>query len=159
MLIDITAGNRAMWKNKHENGVVFIDKRRNVKPKPDVVAVWAALPFKDGAFDGGVFDPPQMLYKSKGKPMGFNFEERYGILNRETWEADLSGAVRELLRVIIPGGRILFKWNDNHVSVKRLLACLPVQPVSAASLAASRGVRRPGSTEPRSKTWYLQFQK
>lgn len=154
MILDVTAGYRGMYKDKRDSGTVFIDWRRSVKP--DIVAAWDFLPIKSDAVDGGVFDPPHMLYKSRGKPMGFNFEDKYGIL-RITWHVDLGIAFLELMRVIAPGGLLLVKWNDNHVSLKRFLACIPAEPASKAGLAASRGVRRKGSLEPRSRTWYLVF--
>jgi hypothetical protein len=61
------------------------------------------------------------------------------------------------MRVIEPDGLLLVKWNDNHVSLKRFLTCIPAEPVSKASVTASRGVRYRGSLEPRSRTWYLIF--
>ncbi len=155
MILDVTAGYRGMYKDKQDLGTLFIDRRRSVKP--DIIAVWAYLPIKTGAVDGGVIDPPHMLYVSKGKPMGFNFAEKYGVLNRLTWKVDLRAAYLELMRVIAPDGLILVKWNDNHVSLKRFLACIPAKAASIASIAASRGVRRKGSLEPRSRTWYLIF--
>ncbi len=155
MILDVTAGYRGMYKDKQDLGTLFIDCRRSVKP--DIIAVWAYLPIKSGAVDGGVIDPPHMLYVSKGKPMGFNFAEKYGVLNRLSWKADLRAAYLELMRVIAPDGLLLVKWNDNHVSLKRFLACIPAKASSIASIAASRGVRRKGSSEPRSRTWYLIF--
>ncbi len=144
-----------MYRDKHDSGTIFLDSRRSVKP--DIIAVWEFLPIKTGAVDGGVIDPPHMLYLSKGKPMGFGFIEKYGVLNRKTWQKDLKEAYLELMRVIAPDGLLLVKWNDNHVSLKRFLACIHAEPSSAASLRASRGVRRRGSGEPRSRTWYLIF--
>jgi hypothetical protein len=155
MMLDVTAGHRAMWNNPHDPNVIFLDQKRTVKP--DIVAVWQYLPFKDGSIEGGVIDPPHMLYESKGKPMGFNFKERYGILDRVTWRKDLGAAYEELMRVLEPEGMLLVKWNDNHVSLKRFLSCFSGTPASMASLAASNGVRKPGSTEPRSRTWYIIF--
>jgi hypothetical protein len=61
------------------------------------------------------------------------------------------------MREIEPDGMLLVKWNDNHVSLKRFLSCIPTEPASKASIAASRGVRYKGSLEPRSRTWYLVF--
>lgn len=154
-ILDVTAGNRAMYKGNHDSNTLFIDRRRCVKP--DIVAVWAYLPIKDEAVEGGVIDPPHMLYVSAGKPMGFGFIEKYDVLNRETWREDLRAAFDELMRVIVTDGLLLVKWNDNHVSLERFLACFPIPPFSKASMAASRGVRRKGSVEPRSQTWYLLF--
>lgn len=158
MILDVTAGYRIMWgKNRDDPNVVFIDQRRSVKPT--IIAVWAYLPIRSGVIQGAVDDPPHMLYESKGKPMAFNFVERYGKLNPLTWKKDLAANFEELMRVLEPGAQILYKWNDNHISIRRLLACLPCYPDRAAVMVGSRGVRRPGSTEPRSRTWYMIFVK
>ena len=61
------------------------------------------------------------------------------------------------MRVVAPGGLLLVKWNDNQVSLKRFLACIPTEASSIASLPASRGIRRKGSSEPRSRTCYVIF--
>lgn len=157
MILDATASYRAMWTDKKDPDTVFIDQRREVKP--DVVCVWQYLPFVDGAFKVDNWDPPQMLYKSKCKPMGFNFEEKYGLLQPETWQSDFRKAFAELMRVLEPEGSLLLKWNNNHVSDKRLLACFPVKPKFGTQVGGSRGVRRRGSTEPRSVTTWFYFMK
>lgn len=157
VILDATASYRAMWLNKQDENTIFIDKRRNVKP--DIICVWQALPFKDGQFKFANFDPPQMLYASKGEPMAFNFEEKYGLLNRETWQTDLAQAFAELMRVLTADGMLYLKWNDNHVSVKRLLACFPIEPKFYSKVGGSRGVKRKGGTEPRSVTYWFFFLK
>ncbi len=158
MIIDVTAGWRIMWgKNRDDPNVVFIDQRREVKPT--IIAVWRALPIRSGIMQGAVDDPPHMLYESKGKPMAFNFALRYGKLNRDTWQRDLADNFEEVMRILEPGAQLLYKWNDNHISIRRLLACLPRYPDRASAMVASRGVRRPGSTEPRSRTWYMIWTK
>ncbi len=32
-----------MYRDKHDEGTVFIDCKRNLSPKPDIIAVWAYL--------------------------------------------------------------------------------------------------------------------
>ena len=54
MILDVTAGYRGMYKDKLDKGTIFIDCKRNVTPKPDIIAVWAYLPIKSGVVDGGI---------------------------------------------------------------------------------------------------------
>ncbi|MDD5263883.1 MAG: hypothetical protein PHU43_03505, partial [Candidatus Bipolaricaulis sp.] len=97
MILDVTAGYRIMWgKNRDDPNVIFIDQRREVKPT--IIAVWAYLPIRSEVIQGAVDDPPHMLYESKGKPMGFNFVERYGKLNPLTWKKDLAANFEEVMR-------------------------------------------------------------
>ena len=100
-----------------------------------------------------------MLYKSKGKPMAFNFEERYGILEPETWQSDLKLAFNEFMRILQPEETLLMKWNNNHITDKRMLACLPAKPKFGVLVGGSRGKRHPQSTEPRSITSFFYFMK
>ena len=101
-----------MWLNKQDPAAVFLDQRREVKP--EVVAVWQYLPFSDGVFPIVNWDPPHMVYRVEGKPSFLS--EKFGLLEREAWQRDLKLAFAELMRVLAPGGVLLLKWNDNHIS-------------------------------------------
>jgi hypothetical protein len=101
-----------------------------------------------------------MLYKSKGKPMAFNFEEKYGLLQPETWQSEFKHAFNEFMRVLQPEEELIMKWNNNHVADKRMLATLPMKPkYVCCQIPASRGVRRKGTDEPRSVTSFFFFLK
>jgi len=144
-----------MWFDKKDPNALFIDKRREVKP--DVVCVWQHLPFLNSVFKLVNFDPPHMLYVSKGKPMGFNFAEKFGLLEPETWQSDLRKAFEEFMRVLESDGALLLKWNNNHISDKRLLSCFPFKPKFGSQVGGSRGFRKKGSKEPRSVTSWFCF--
>jgi hypothetical protein len=98
-----------------------------------------------------------MLYSVEGKPSFLT--EKFGLLERETWPKDLFSAFEELMRVLKPHGTLLFKWNNNHISNKRLLAVLPISPKFGSQVGGSRGVKRKGSLEPRSTTSWFTFTK
>ncbi len=135
MILDATASYRAMWLDKQDSAAVFLDSRREVEP--DVVGVWQALPFPDGSFAVVNWNPPHMVYRVEGKP-SFTVE-RFGLLERETRPRDLKLAFEELLRVLVPGGVLLLKWSDNHVSAKGLLALFPVKPKFGSKVGGSSG--------------------
>jgi hypothetical protein len=158
MILDATASYRTMWTNPKDPDTVFMDERQCVKP--DIVCVWQNLPFKKGVFSAVNWDPPHMLYESKGKPMAFNFKEKYGLLQPETWQSDFRHAWLEFMRVLKPESCLLMKWNNNHITDKRLLAVFPIQPkFTCVRITSSRGVRRPGTTEPRSITSFYYWMK
>jgi hypothetical protein len=156
-ILDATASFRAMWIDKKDPDTVYMDKRREVKP--DIICVWQNLPFVEGKFRTVVADFPHMLYVSKGKPMGFNFAEKYGLLEPETWQRDLRQAFDEFMRVLEPLGNLQLKWNDNHISNGRFLACFPFKPKFGSQVRFSNGVKRKGSTEPRSVTSWFYFER
>lgn len=62
-----------MWKNKEDDRVVFVDKRREIisflnrekerilEINPDIQADFTNLPFADKTFKLVVFDPPHLI--------------------------------------------------------------------------------------------------
>lgn len=155
MILDATASYRAMWVDKKDPDAVFIDERREVKP--NIVCVWQYLPFRNGVFKQDNWDPPHMLYSVEGKPSFM--AERFGMLKPETWQSDFRQAFDELMRVLEPEGMLYLKWNNNHVSDKRMLACLPFKPKFCSQVGGSRGFRSKTSKEPRSITSWFFFTK
>ena len=155
LILDATSSYRTMWIDKKDPDAVFIDQRREVKP--DIVCRWQYLPFKDEVFDVDNFDPPQMVYRVEGKPSFLT--DKFGLLERETWPKDLRLAFDELWRVLKPNGVLLLKWNDNHISTKRILALFPVAPKFGTVVGGSRGFRNKHSKEPRSTTSWFCFVK
>lgn len=153
MILDCTSSVRAMWTDPQDLDAVFIDLRREVKP--DVVCCWQFLPFKNKSFTLANFDPPHMVYFVEGKPSFLT--ERFGLLNRLTWQKDMKDGFNEIIRVLKPDCPLLFKWNNNHIATKRILACFSLQPKFGSTVNGSRGFRRKGSLEPRSQTFWFCF--
>lgn len=155
MILDATASYRAMWVDKKDPEAIFVDQRREVKP--DIVCVWQHLPFKEGVFRTVNFDPPHMLYRVKDKPSFLT--EKFGLLEPETWQSDLRKAFDEFMRVLEDSGDLLFKWNDNHVSNRRVLECFPFKPKFGSQIGGSRGFKNKRCKEPRSTTSWFFFTK
>jgi len=115
MMLDATAGNRAMWNNKNPPNVVFIDKRlEDLMFSPHIQAVWKNLPFRSDVFDCVIFDPPHFIYKthwkrSKDRQTYINY---YGCWkNKREIIPTIFKALKEFHRV---SKRLCFKWCDTR---------------------------------------------
>ena len=112
MILDVTAGNRMMWKNKNPHNVVFVDKETRLRIPPDLFCDNRYLPFRDNCFGCVIFDPP---HASKGPNSGLFSDPRsgsyYGLgITRKELLYNLLYAPRELFRV---SKRVCFKWSWN----------------------------------------------
>jgi hypothetical protein len=54
--------------------------------------------------------------------------KKYGILNK-TWKQDIEQGFKECFRVLEPMGVLIFKWNDNQIKVKDILALTNQKPL------------------------------
>ncbi len=111
LTLDSTAGYRMMWKGKHPPLTVFMDKRIDLIPPPDVVGVWEACPFRDDVFGCVIFDPPHIV-RSGGADPRFSLHQSYGA-----W-----GSKKEVIIAIIKAQeefarlapRLCFKWCETR---------------------------------------------
>jgi len=101
-----------MWPVKDMPFVVFMDKRtEDLTIKPDIIAMWEYLPFRDGAFKSIIFDPPHLV-RSTGYTNKMSIIKNYGCWTRKKEIAPtLFKAIKEFARV---GGILCFKWNENR---------------------------------------------
>lgn len=69
-ILDVCCGSRMFWFDKNNPETVFMDKRnftdilcdgRTLEVKPDIVADFKNIPFKDNSFYLVVFDPPHLI--------------------------------------------------------------------------------------------------
>lgn len=117
-ILDLTAGNRAIWFDKAHTDVTFIDRRPEVAP--DVVADSSALPAHVGdGYDLIVFDPP---HKTNGAQFGM--ARSYGTSTIPEIHTLLSGAAKEAHRVSKTDALMAFKWNDHHNKLETALSYL-----------------------------------
>ena len=136
VILDACCGGRMMWLNKKHPNALYIDNRTFAKggiPKynpgfevaPDIVMDFRDLKFPDKRFKLVVFDPPHLSTLTETSIL----RKKYGCLNAETWQSDLTKAFSELWRVTDDYGVLIIKWNDIEIPYKKILALFSQQPL------------------------------
>lgn len=133
VILDACCGSRMFWFDKTNPAVLFMDKRklntklcdgRTLEINPDLQADFRNMPFKDNTFHLVVFDPPHVL---RAGPKSW-LAAKYGKLS-QNWREDLRAGFNECMRVLKPYGTLVFKWNEEQVSLAEVLKCFPVSPL------------------------------
>lgn len=133
LTLDPCCGSRMFWFQKQYPSVVYGDKRteshtlcdgRALRIEPDVELDFTALPFADNTFQLVAFDPPHL---ERAGPHSW-MAAKYGKLSGN-WKADLAKGFSECLRVLKPGGVLVFKWNETQIKVNEILKLAPQQPL------------------------------
>ena len=140
-VLDPCCGGRMMWFDRQHPAVVFGDIRsetitvtdrshgrqegtRTLVIEPDVELDFRALPYPDCTFKLVAFDPPHLV---RAGPKSW-LAAKYGKLGPD-WREDLRKGFAECLRVLEPGGTLIFKWNETQVKAGEVLALAPQQPL------------------------------
>jgi len=148
-ILDACCGSRMFWYDKHNSNVIYMDIReldtelsdgRKLTVNPDIVADFRQIPFKDNSFNMVVFDPPHLIHAGKNSWLA----KKYGVLNENTWQDDLSQGFRECMRVLKANGILVFKWNSEQISTSKVLSLFGQDPLFG---------------DKRSKTRWLFFMK
>lgn len=135
--------------DKHNKDVLFMDIRTHyeeldsghvIDVSPDVVGDFRQMPFDDETFHLVVFDPPHLLRAGSNSWLA----KKYGKLNPDTWQEDIAQGFRECMRVLKPNGTLIFKWNEDQVSLPDILKAIDYTPIFG---------------QKRSKTQWLTFMK
>lgn len=108
---------------------------------PDIKADFRSMPYPDNTFRLVVFDPPHLMRNVKGcsfddiysengtaVPIGWQ-EIKYGSLGNEDWKETLRLGFKECFRVLVPGGFLIFKWNDTDKPVSEILKLTEQKPI------------------------------
>lgn len=132
-ILDPCCGSRMFWFDKKDYRAVFTDKRseqhtlcdgRELIIEPDMVMDFTDLQFDDEQFHMVVFDPPHLRKAGKDSWMAL----KYGKLD-ETWPIMIKDGFAECFRVLKPNGTLIFKWNEDQIPVKDILALTDHKPV------------------------------
>ena len=133
-VIDVCCGSRMFYFNKLDERVLFCDKRneshilcdgRVVDINPDVQVDFTALPFEDETFHHVCFDPPHLIKVGQNSWLA----KKYGQLNKLNWQEDLRKGFAECFRVLKNNGTLIFKWNEQDVPIKNILALTEHKPL------------------------------
>ena len=148
VILDACCGSRMFWFDKTNPAVLFMDKRklntklcdgRTLEISPDLQADFMNMPFKDNTFHLVVFDPPHLLRAGKNSWLA----KKYGKLDKN-WMWQLQKGFDECMRVLKKNGVLVFKWNEQQITVQQAL-----MPIGRMPLFGSR----------RGKTIFLVFMK
>ena len=140
-ILDPCCGSRMMWADRQNPNVIFGDirsetitvtdrshgnpsGRRTLRIEPDVLLDFRDLPYPDGSFRLVVFDPPHLVHAGPKSWLA----AKYGKLS-DNWRDDIRRGFAECLRVLEPGGILVFKWNETQVKVGEVLALCPIKPL------------------------------
>lgn len=133
LILDACCGSRMFWFDKTNPNVLFADIRdeshvlcdgRELDIKPDIQMDFRAMPFDDDTFSLVVFDPPHLKNLGKNSWMG----KKYGILD-PNWKQDLKKGFDESMRVLKPFGTLIFKWNEDQITVGTILKIFGYDPL------------------------------
>nr|DAP26791.1 MAG TPA: hypothetical protein [Caudoviricetes sp.] len=132
-ILDACCGARMFWFDKENPRVVFQDCRtvddtlcdgRRLEVKPDVVGDFRYMIFPDDSFRLVVFDPPHLRRVGKTSWLA----KKYGVLT-DDWKDDLRKGFAECMRVLESRGVLIFKWNEEQISITDVLKLFPQQPL------------------------------
>lgn len=132
-ILDACCGSRMFWFDKNHKDVIYIDNRqlnttlcdgRALNVNPDAVMDFRDLAYDDNSFHLVVFDPPHLIKAGENSWLA----KKYGKLD-ETWPFDIREGFTECMRVLKPYGTLIFKWNEDQVSLKEVLDAIGYQPL------------------------------
>jgi len=123
------------WFDKDEPHTIYMDIRQEyeelssghiIDVDPNVVGDFRNMLFDDNYFDLVVFDPPHLIHAGEKSWLA----KKYGKLDKDTWQHDISGGVNECLRVLKPNGTLIFKWNEEQIKLSQILKAIePIEPI------------------------------
>ena len=122
------------WFDKEDSRALFMDNRtvenellcdnRRLTVSPDMLADFTDMPFDDESFSLVVFDPPHLLRAGPNSWLA----KKYGKLD-ESWPTMLHDGFDECMRVLKPSGTLIFKWNEDQIKLKDVLATTEYKPL------------------------------
>ncbi|GKV70253.1 methyltransferase [Sporosarcina sp. NCCP-2716] len=132
-ILDACCGSRMFWFDKEHEDVVYMDNReineklcddRQLIVSPDVVADFRDMPFPDNSFYMVVFDPPHLIKAGEDSWLA----KKYGRLD-DLWQFDIRQGFNECMRVLKPNGTLIFKWNEDQVSLQEVMQAIDHRPL------------------------------
>ena len=147
LILDPASSMRSFYFDKKDDRVVFGDIRENethlltnnqtIHIQPDEVMDFRAIPYPDETYQCVIFDPPHLLNLSEKSWM----RKKYGVLDNETWQYDLTRGFAECFRVLKTNGTLIFKWNETSIPLKDILKLTDQKPVLGHPSGKRMGTR------------------
>jgi len=131
-ILDPCCGSKMMWFDKNNPNVMFGDIRteehilcdgRTLSITPDIEMDFTKLPFLDETFYLIAWDPPHMNKLGKTSWMA----KKYGVLTYH-WRHDIKQGFDECMRVLRPGGTLIFKWNESQIKISEIKEIIGIEP-------------------------------
>ena len=117
-ILDMSAGNRAVWYDKAYRDATYVDCRPEVNP--DIVADTRRLPAQVGdGYSLVVFDPPHVNFGANAQ-----MSQTYGHHTTDEIRSIVRDSAREAHRVTLPDALMALKWNDHDQSFEKILSLM-----------------------------------
>lgn len=132
-ILDPCCGSRMWHFDKENEQVLYMDNRkvsevlcdgRKLIVDPDICGDFRQMDFEDSAFSLVVFDPPHLKHAGDTSWLAI----KYGVLS-ENWKEDIKKGLDECWRVLKTNGTLIFKWNEEQVSLSDIKTLLPCNPI------------------------------
>jgi len=118
-ILDLSAGNRAVWFKKNHPDATYLDSRPEVNPT--IVCDTTCIPESVGdGFDLIVFDPPHM---NVGRTS--NMARVYGYHTVAEIFRTIEGSAKEAFRISKPGALMALKWNNHDIPLAKVFRFMP----------------------------------
>jgi hypothetical protein len=146
-ILDLSAGNRAIWIQKELDFVTFLDKRPETNPT--VVCDTREIPEVVGhGYDLVVFDPPHLNFGKNS-----NMSKSYGHHTTEEIKDTIAKTAKEAHRVGKANALMAFKWNDHSISLDTALELMSPywNPLFGHHL------RNRGGTDAKSQSYWVML--
>lgn len=118
-ILDLSAGNRAIWFDKNHPLATYLDKRAEVKPT--IVCDTREIPESAGSgYDLVCWDPPHMNCGPNS-----NMSKVYGYHTTKDILDLIEKTAVEAHRVTRSGALMALKWNTHDIRLQRVFDLMP----------------------------------
>ena len=150
-ILDLSAGNRAVWFDKNHPLTTYVDKRSCVGPS--IVADTTALPPEVGTeYDLIVFDPPHTNLGPNS-----DMSKAYGHLTMAQIR-DLIQKTAASSSSLTVGALMALKCNDHDIKLTSVFQLMPQwEPLFRTTTRINPP--RPGKEKPRSTTYWAMLRR
>jgi hypothetical protein len=151
-ILDMSAGNRAMWFDKNNPLATFLDLRPEVEPT--IVCDTRAMPETVGqGYNLVVFDPPHTNFSANGA-----MSKIYGHHTGAEIDDTIRRSAAEAHRVSTPDALMAFKWSDRDKKLTTVLAFMSDWWEPLFGQIVNQRPRRATSNQV-SSTWWVMLRK